>query len=88
MIDDRRVGKNKIMIKNMSKSKSMNKSRSKNKNKNKIKNKNQILEPTCMGTCPNSFFFVFFVDAKDFSQTLVILSSMFNLPIFKYATAH
>ena len=34
------------------------------------------------------FFFVFFVDAKDFSQTLVILSSMFNLPIFKYATAH
>ena len=86
MIDDRRVGKNKIMIKNMSKSKSMNKSRSRNKNKNKIKNKNQILEPTCMGTCPNSFFF--FVDAKDFSQTLVILSSMFNLPIFKYATAH
>ena len=33
-------------------------------------------------------FFFFFVDAKDFSQTLVILSSMFNLPIFKYATAH
>ena len=85
MIDNRRVGKNKIMIKNMSKSKSMNKSRSRNKNKNKIKNKNQILEPTCMGTCPNSFFFV---DAKDFSQTLVILSSMFNLPIFKYATTH
>ena len=40
------------------------------------------------GNMSKLIFFVFFVDAKDFSQTLVILSSMFNLPIFKYATAH
>ena len=54
----------------------------------KSKTRTRFWNPFVWEHVQTHFFLIFFVDAKDFSQTLVILSSMFNLPIFKYATAH